>query len=122
MAGAPRRHHKEREGQDVTIEVLSRDFGDELEARRLPLAYLAYDAKDDVGGHAARYRDRRRRRRPDVRHPPPEVNRSPETPHRWTRPFQAASRGRVAERIAIAQSSASSPSVMAASAPVRTKP
>ena len=48
------------ENFDVTIEVLSRDLGDQVEAERLPLAYLAYDEKDDafivaVGGRDGRY-------------------------------------------------------------------
>ncbi len=39
---------KDRAGDDVTIEVLSRDFGDGLELERLPLGSLSYDPKDDV--------------------------------------------------------------------------
>ncbi|SFN62713.1 DUF5335 family protein [Mycetocola miduiensis] len=39
---------KDREGQDVTIEVLDRSFGDQTEAERLPFAYTSYDPKDDV--------------------------------------------------------------------------
>ena len=51
---------KDREGQDVTIEVLERDFGDETEAERLPFAYASYDPKDDVvivavGGRSSTY-------------------------------------------------------------------
>ncbi len=51
---------KEHAGQDVTIEVLDREFGDGHEARRLPLAYVEYDPKDDevsvaVGGRDGRY-------------------------------------------------------------------
>lgn len=51
---------KEYEGSEVTIEVLSEDFGDDYEAERLPLAYLEYDPKDDmfvvgVGGRDGRY-------------------------------------------------------------------
>ena len=51
---------KEHAGQDVTIEVLAREFGDGHEARRLPLAYVEYDPKDDevsvaVGGRDGRY-------------------------------------------------------------------
>jgi hypothetical protein len=48
------------EGAEVTIEVLSKDFGDLVEAEKLPLAYLEYDPKDDqfsigVGGRDGRY-------------------------------------------------------------------
>ncbi|WP_037971637.1 DUF5335 family protein [Streptosporangium amethystogenes] len=48
------------EGAEVTIEVMSKDFGDLLGAERLPLAYLEYDPKDDqfsagVGGRDGRY-------------------------------------------------------------------
>jgi hypothetical protein len=39
---------KDRDGQDVTIEVLSSSFGDQTEAERLPFAYTSYDPKDDV--------------------------------------------------------------------------
>jgi hypothetical protein len=51
---------KEHEGDDVTIEVVSLDFGDQLEAEKLPLAYIEYDDKDDVfivavGGRDGRY-------------------------------------------------------------------
>jgi Family of unknown function (DUF5335) len=51
---------KDREGQDVTIEVLDRSFGDQTEAERLPFAYTSYDAKDDVvivavGGRSSSY-------------------------------------------------------------------
>ena len=49
------------EGFDVTIEVLSPDLGDQVEAERLPLAYLAYHERDDAfivavgGGQDRRY-------------------------------------------------------------------
>jgi hypothetical protein len=51
---------QEHEGDEVTIEVLSPEFGDQEEAVRLPLAYLEYDNKDDVvfvvvGGPSTRY-------------------------------------------------------------------
>jgi hypothetical protein len=51
---------KEHEGDEVKIEVASMDFGDNLQAERLPLAYVAYDDKDDVaivavGGRDGRY-------------------------------------------------------------------
>jgi glycosyltransferase involved in cell wall biosynthesis len=49
----------ERDGDEVTIEVLSRDFGDGLEVQRLPLASLAYDPKDDVAIVAIGGRDSR---------------------------------------------------------------
>jgi hypothetical protein len=47
-------------GGSVTIELLDREFGDEEEAERLPLAFIEYDPKDDVvivavGGRSARY-------------------------------------------------------------------
>lgn len=45
---------------DVTIELLTEDYGDQLEAERLPLSFLEYDPKDDavivgVGGRDGRY-------------------------------------------------------------------
>jgi hypothetical protein len=51
---------KNHAGQDATIEVLDREFGDSYEAERVPLAYVEYDRKDDqiavaVGGHDTRY-------------------------------------------------------------------
>ena len=51
---------REHAGHTVTIEILDQDFGDELEAERMPLAYLEYDPKDDmvnvaVGGRTSRY-------------------------------------------------------------------
>lgn len=50
----------EFDGYDVTIEVVGEQLGDQLEAEKLPLAYLAYDDKDDVfiiavGGRDGRY-------------------------------------------------------------------
>ncbi len=50
----------ELDAYDVTIEVLSQEYGDDYEAEKLPLAYLAYDDKDDdfivaVGGQDGRY-------------------------------------------------------------------
>jgi len=50
---------KDHAGDDVTIEVLSRDFGDGLELERLPLASLSYDPKDDVAIVAVGGRDGR---------------------------------------------------------------
>jgi hypothetical protein len=44
---------------DVTIEVLSQEYGDDYEAEKLPLSYLAYDNKDDVYIVAAGGQDRR---------------------------------------------------------------
>ena len=51
---------KEHEGDDVTIEVVNQEFGDLVEAEKIPLAYLQYDHKDDavivaVGGRSGRY-------------------------------------------------------------------
>jgi hypothetical protein len=51
---------KVRTGDDVTIELLDADFGDELEAERIPLAYIEYDEHGDeasvgVGGRDGRY-------------------------------------------------------------------
>ncbi|ACZ87429.1 DUF5335 family protein [Streptosporangium roseum] len=48
------------EGVDVTIEVVSGEFGDLVEAERVPLAYLEYDPREDqfsvgVGGRDGRY-------------------------------------------------------------------
>lgn len=50
----------EFDGYDVTIEAVGEQIGDNLEAERLPLAYLAYDDKTDVfivavGGRDGRY-------------------------------------------------------------------
>ena len=50
---------KEHEGDEVTIEVASMEFGDNLQAERLPLAYVAYDNKDDVAIVAVGGRDGR---------------------------------------------------------------
>ncbi len=49
-----------RTGEDVTIELLDDDFGDEFEAERIPLAYIEYDEHADeasvgVGGRDGRY-------------------------------------------------------------------
>ncbi len=49
-----------RAGDDVTIEVLDADFGDEFQAERIPLAYIEYDEHADqasvgVGGRDGRY-------------------------------------------------------------------
>src|SRR5271166_4682115 len=51
---------REHEGDAVTIEVPSLDFGDQLEAEQLPLSYVEYDPHDDavsvgVGGLDGRY-------------------------------------------------------------------
>jgi hypothetical protein len=47
------------EDYDVTIEVIGRDLGAEVEATQLPLAYLEYDPHDDVFAIAVGGRDRR---------------------------------------------------------------
>jgi Family of unknown function (DUF5335) len=39
---------EEREGHDVAIELLDRDFGDEAQVEMLPLASVEFDPKDDV--------------------------------------------------------------------------
>jgi hypothetical protein len=49
-----------RTGDDATIEVLDADFGDQLEAERMPLAYIEYDEHADevsvgLGGRDNRY-------------------------------------------------------------------
>ena len=49
-----------RTGDDVTIELLDAEFGDALEAERMPLAYIEYDEPADeasvgVGGRDDRY-------------------------------------------------------------------
>lgn len=49
-----------RVGDDITIELLDAEFGDELEAERMPLAYIEYDEHADqasvgVGGRDGRY-------------------------------------------------------------------
>jgi hypothetical protein len=49
-----------RSGDDVTIELLDAEFGDEFEAERMPLAYVEYDEHADeasvgVGGRDGRY-------------------------------------------------------------------
>ncbi len=51
---------KVRAGDDVTIELLDADYGDALEAERMPLAYIEYDEHVDeasvaVGGRDGRY-------------------------------------------------------------------
>jgi hypothetical protein len=49
-----------RTGDDITIELLDAEFGDEFQAERMPLAYIEYDEHDDeasvgVGGRDGRY-------------------------------------------------------------------
>ena len=49
-----------RAGDDVTIELLDAEFGDEYEAERMPLAYVEYDEHADeasvgVGGRDGRF-------------------------------------------------------------------
>lgn len=51
---------KVRVGDEVTIELMEADFGDDVEAERLPLAYIEYDEHADeasvgVGGRDGRY-------------------------------------------------------------------
>jgi hypothetical protein len=51
---------KARSGDDVTIELLDTEFGDEFAAERIPLAYIEYDEHSDeasvgVGGRDGRY-------------------------------------------------------------------
>jgi hypothetical protein len=51
---------KDHEGDEVTIEVMSGDLGNQHEAEKLPLTYIDYDTKDDtvivaVGGRDSRY-------------------------------------------------------------------
>jgi hypothetical protein len=50
---------KEREGDDVTIEVLTTDYGDQHTAEKLPFSYVEYDRKHDVVIVAVGGRDRR---------------------------------------------------------------
>jgi hypothetical protein len=49
-----------RAGDDITIELLDAEFGDDYEAERMPLAYIEYDehsneASVGVGGQDGRY-------------------------------------------------------------------
>jgi acetamidase/formamidase len=49
---------RDHEGDEVTIEVLDKDWGDVHEAERMPFTYVTYDKKDDaviigVGGRSA---------------------------------------------------------------------
>jgi hypothetical protein len=49
---------RDHEGEEVTIEVLDKDWGDLHEAERMPFTYITYDEKDDVvivgvGGRSA---------------------------------------------------------------------
>ena len=51
---------KEHEGNEVTIEVVDEELGDQEEAAKLPLNSVNYDRKDDVvvvavGGHSTRF-------------------------------------------------------------------
>jgi acetamidase/formamidase len=36
------------EGDEITIEVLDKEWGDAFEAQRMPFSYVSYDTKDDV--------------------------------------------------------------------------
>jgi hypothetical protein len=49
---------RDHEGDEITIEVLDKDWGDAHEAERLPFTYVMYDRKNDVvivgvGGRSA---------------------------------------------------------------------
>lgn len=51
---------KVRAGDEITIELLDAEFGDGVEAERMPLAYIEYDRHSDeasvaVGGRDGRY-------------------------------------------------------------------
>ena len=51
---------KDHAGDAVTVEIVGREYGDQLEAEQMPFAYLEYDDKDDavivgVGGTDGRY-------------------------------------------------------------------
>ncbi|GII78621.1 hypothetical protein Sru01_36030 [Sphaerisporangium rufum] len=51
---------REHLGSAMTVEVLGADIGDQMDAERVPLAYLEYDAKDDqfaigLGGEDGRH-------------------------------------------------------------------
>ncbi|MFF5208910.1 DUF5335 family protein [Streptosporangium sp. NPDC000396] len=51
---------REYEGADVTIEMVNKEFGDLVQAEKIPLAYLEYDPRNDqfsvgVGGRDGRY-------------------------------------------------------------------
>jgi len=51
---------KKHEGDEVTIEVLTDDLGDQYEAEKVPFAYIEFDMHDDtlnvaVGGRDGRY-------------------------------------------------------------------
>ena len=46
-------------GDDVTIEVLTEEYGDQYEAEKLPFDFLDYDDKNDVFIVAVGGRDRR---------------------------------------------------------------
>ena len=51
---------KDHEGDAVTVEIVDREYGDQLEAEQMPFGYLEYDDKDDavnvgVGGTDGRY-------------------------------------------------------------------
>jgi hypothetical protein len=39
---------RDHEGDEVTIEVLDKDWGDAHEAERMPFTYVTYDRRDDV--------------------------------------------------------------------------
>lgn len=43
-----RKHVNDRTSETVTIEVLSPELGDQVEARDVPLLGITYDSKDDI--------------------------------------------------------------------------
>jgi hypothetical protein len=51
---------EDHEGDAATVEIVGREYGDQLEAERMPFAYLEFDDKDDavivgVGGSNSRF-------------------------------------------------------------------
>jgi hypothetical protein len=50
---------KEHQGDDVTLELVEADFGDEFEAEKLPLFAMEYDHRDDAVIVSVGARDRR---------------------------------------------------------------
>ena len=51
---------REHEGDEITIEIVDEDLGDQEEVTKLPLNYVEYDRKDDVvvvgvGGRSTRF-------------------------------------------------------------------
>jgi hypothetical protein len=50
---------KDYQGDDLTIEVVGVEYGDQFETEKLPFSYIEYDHKDDVFLVAIGGRDRR---------------------------------------------------------------